>query len=133
VYLRWRYAQVPGLDYRALWSFHGSAGAAVIVRSRLRRGFREIVVAEILATPGDAGTRLASEILRDLCRRVDSDYVVAITMPRTPERSAARRAGFLPTAGLGPIFTVRVLDRALAIDPYRVDAWRLTAGDLEIF
>lgn len=139
-YLRWRYADPPGLDYRALWSGGGGragAPAAVVFRGRRRGRFREVVVSEVLVPPGEAGGRAARELLRRLARsarRAGADYLAAVASRRTPERRALARSGFLPVPGAGPTVVVRGLGHAGALpDPAAASSWRWSGGSLEVF
>ncbi|HSM50248.1 MAG TPA: GNAT family N-acetyltransferase [Thermoanaerobaculia bacterium] len=133
-YLEWRYGAVPGLDYRALWRDEGGPPAAVIFRGRMRGRLREVVVAEVLAPPGEAGERAGRELLRRLAQTAAADHVVAVASPGTPERRALRRAGFVPLPLVGPRLVVRTLaPEPSPADPRRASSWRLSAGALEIF
>jgi GNAT superfamily N-acetyltransferase len=133
-YLRWRYGEVPGMEYRALWSGEGRRAAAVVVRARRRGRFREVVVSEVLAPAGRAGIGVAARLLRRLASRVDADYLAAALSPATPERKAAYRAGFLPAPFVGPPLFVRELTATSdAPNPARRASWRFSAGSIEIF
>lgn len=139
-YLRWRHADPPGLVYRALWS--GGAGVAsapagVVFRERHRGRFREVVVSEVLAPPGEAGGRAARELLRRLvqsARSAGADYLAAVASRGTPERRALFRSGFVPVPGAGPTVVVRGLGHAGALpDPASASSWRWSGGSLEVF
>lgn len=133
-YLQWRYADIPRLRYHALWRLDGDAQAAVIFRAKLRRGLVEVLVSELMLSPGDAGARLGRELLRTLCRRADGDYVTACAASGTSEAAALRGAGFVRVPRLGPNLIFRPL--ALPADvpsPLRWESWRCSVGDLEIF
>lgn len=132
-YLRWRYAAAPGLSYRALARTEGEAGAAVIARGRRRFGLGEVTVAEILVHGGAASARLLAEVLRDLARRASgADHLLALAPPSPALSAACRRAGFLPLGRRGPLVTVRELPACPTLLP-RLDGWRFSAGDLEVF
>ena len=137
VYLRWRYADAPGLDYRACWRGDGADAAALIVRIRRRRRCVEASVSEVLATGEPASVGNAARLLASLAATTTADYAVAVASPRTPERRALAAAGFLPLPAAGP----RLFVRALAADageaplppPDRLASWRLGVGSFEIF
>jgi GNAT superfamily N-acetyltransferase len=131
-YLRWRYANVPGMHYQARLDIAGDAGALLIARGRLRGRFREITISELLVTPSLRGVQIARALISDLIRNADADYVAACAAGGTPERSALARSGFLPIAGIGPHFTARAL-RSDGRDPSRWANWRCSIGDLELF
>lgn len=133
-YLRWRYAEIPDIEYRALWSGEAEAAAALVVRGRERGRFREVMVSEVLAPAGPAGVRAAARLLRRLARQAAADYLATVSSPGTLERAAAARAGFLPVPGAGPALFVRELaDTPELPDPARRGSWRLGLGLLEIF
>jgi GNAT superfamily N-acetyltransferase len=146
-YLRWRYAEAPGVRYLADWSLDrgsdpspdgvaGAGGAAIVVRSRVRRGLRELTLAEILVSDDPAGRAAAAGLIGRLVRSAEADYVAALATPGSPERAVLRSAGFLPlppSAGRGgPRLVVRPL-APIAPDPRNPAAWRLSVGDLELF
>ncbi|HMB52695.1 MAG TPA: GNAT family N-acetyltransferase [Thermoanaerobaculia bacterium] len=128
-YLRWRYAAIPGLDYQAAWHGEGDAAAALVVRTRRRRGLVEASVSEILVTAAPASVRNAARLLRALGSTTSAGYAVAVASPRTAERRALGRAGFLPLPGAGP----HLYARRLAGQPPRLADWRLSVGSFEIF
>lgn len=133
-YLRWRYGEVPGVEYRALWSGEGRQAAGVVVRARRRGRFREVVVSEVLAPAGRAGVGATARLLRRLTARVDADYLATALSPATPERGAAYRAGFLPAPFVGPPLFVRELTATSDVpNPARRASWRFSAGSFEIF
>lgn len=132
-YLRWRYAEAPGLGYRALWAGDAAAAAAIVLRSRRRRGLGELAVAEVLVA-GEEGIATAGRLLRRLRRAGGGHHAVAVASPGTDEARALRRAGFLRLPGLGPRLFVRPLAPAAAdIEPLRSASWRFAAGSFELF
>lgn len=131
-YLRWRYAEIPGFDYRAIWSKE-DGGAAVIFRVRRRGDLLELRLCETLVRPGSSAQHRAGALIRKLVRAMPVDYAVAMGAPGTPERRALLRSGFLPAPRTGPILTVRPLSDRLEPDPLRRSSWRLSIGDLELF
>jgi GNAT superfamily N-acetyltransferase len=132
-FLGWRYAAVPTREYRAMWQSQGSRRAAVFLRTGERRGLREIVIAEALATPDERGRRLLEDLIADVVADSSmADYVVASGAGGEWLRSVLRRVGFSPSVRAGPFFTVRPLGDDLA-DVAKWSAWRLSLGDLELF
>lgn len=130
-YLRWRYADAPGLDYRALALPDGAGGLAGLAIARLReRGpLTEVALADVLVRPGDR--RAAGQLLARV-GRAGGDYAVACLDHDAILRAARRRAGYLPAPGQGPSLVANRL-RALSPDPRELRSWRLTLGDLEVF
>lgn len=136
-YLEWRYAKVPGIDYRATWDLEPGAGAALIARPRLRAGRPEVALAEVLIRPGRESTRKAVSLLRRTIATAAADgaqYLVATPSRQTMERTVLRRAGFLVVPGAGPRLAVRCLAPGSDL-PQRLTShsWRWSLGDLELF
>jgi GNAT superfamily N-acetyltransferase len=131
-FLRWRYAAVPGLSYKAHLDIDGDAGALVIVRSRVRGRLREVTICDLLMTPTRRGIAMARRLVSTLAARADADYIAACAPRGTAERRVLARSGFLPAPRLGPHFTARRLDQS-APDPSRWGNWRCSIGDLELF
>lgn len=131
-YLRWRYGQPPGLDYRVVEVGDDEAAAAIVARGRRRFGLGEVTVAEVLVRGGTAATPRLTAALRELGRRAaGADHLLALAPP--PEWAPAfRRAGFLPLGHRGPLVTVRALSAGAAPLP-PLAHWRFAAGDLEVF
>lgn len=136
-YLRWRYAEIPGIEYRSLQTRRRGDRAALLFRERRRRGRVEIDVAEVLTGGSQGEIDLAADLLRRLVRRCRATSFVAVASPGSSERRALRRAGFLPARWLAPRLTVLPLagrisdsgpDSALS-----ADTWRWSLGDLELF
>jgi GNAT superfamily N-acetyltransferase len=134
--LRWRY-QPPAaaLAYRALWRLDASgSGAVVIARSNDRRGFRELLLSEVLVSGDSPGLAAAAKLLRHLRTLHEHDYWVAHAARGTGERQALLRGGFVVVPRGGPHLTVRMLGRGTpAPDPGAMSSWRLGLGDLEVF
>lgn len=128
-YLRWRYADAPGLDYRALPLLsRGALRGLAIGRPRRRGGLRELTLSELLVRPGD--TDAARRILGRL-RRSGCDHIAAHFSPGSAGAKIARRAGYL-RAPMGMTLTTRVLGDP-PVDPRSLRNWRLSVGDLEVF
>jgi GNAT superfamily N-acetyltransferase len=131
-YLRWRYAQIPGLSYQGRFEASGDAGALIIARGKVRGRFRELTISELLVTPSPRGIEMGRALLLDLVRTSDADYVAACAAPHTPERDVLTRARFFSAPGLGPYLTARGL-LPVRLDPTRWRNWRCSIGDLELF
>lgn len=132
-YLRWRYAEAPGLDYRASWAGTGATAGAIVLRMRQRRGRLEASISEILVA-GAGGTDTAAGLLRDLRQSSRAVYALAIASPETDESDALRRAGFLRLPASGPRLVARPLSPAeRAGAPFRLAGVRLAAGSFELF
>jgi GNAT superfamily N-acetyltransferase len=133
-YLRWRYLEIPEFEYRVDWVRKGSEGAVVFSRLRPRGRLLELRVCQVMLGRSRASTLLARDLLRKIARNTGVDYAVALGAPRSPERRALIRAGFLPAPRLGPTLTVRRLSPSpVRPDPTRRVDWRLSIGDLELF
>ena len=132
-YLKWRYLDIPGLDYHADWEHSGSAHAAAIFRIRNRRGLRELSVAELLVGGDRASATIATGLLRRAVEATDPDWVVACAAAGTRERGCLLRAGFLPISALAPRIVVRQLQEIPGVDITARASWNLSLGDLEVF
>ncbi len=129
-YLRWRYADAPGLDYRAIPVLRAGRLAAIgIGRVRPRGGLRELTLAEILAAPGAADD--VRQVLR-ASRRAGVDHVATHLPPSVAPRSLLRRCGYLTTSRVGLTLTTRPLTE-LPVDPLVAASWGLSLGDIEVF
>lgn len=127
-YLRWRYGEGSGLDYRAVVA-EGGSGMAVY-RVRLRGGLWEAAVSELLVPPGQG--RTARRLLRAVAAAAGADHLSCSFPAGTWASQAALRCGFLPVPG-GPTLVVKPLTEELEPDPRARRAWGLTLGDLEVF
>lgn len=129
-YLRWRYADAPVLDYRAVTVRDGASTAGLAVfRVRPRGPLWETTIAEVLAAPGDADA--ARRVLRSAVRAAGVDHVTCSPSRASGGLVAARRVGFLPSPE-GLTLVANPL-RDVPIDPLTLDSWSLTLGDLEVF
>jgi hypothetical protein len=120
------------MSYGARLEVSGDAGALLIARGRVRGRFREVTISELLVTPSMRGVQLARDMVSDLLRGVDADYIAACAARSTTEQTVLARAGFIPAPRLGPHFTTRRL-HSTGLDPARWPNWRCSIGDLEIF
>ncbi len=131
-YLRWRYADIPGLPYAIDAETKGEAGAVVVSRLNQMRGLVELRVCELLHTPDAEGKRLAKRLLRDRLRRQPHDF--ASLMPGPGEGWAALRRGFVTVPRSGLTLTARPIGKtAIKPDPLRLESWALSTGDVELF
>jgi hypothetical protein len=133
-YLRWRYRDIPGIEYRTLWAADPGGLMAIIVRTRMRRSMRELMVSELLST-GDSATRqtLFDDLLARLRAEADIDYLVAAAPSGSREESVLTGAGFrrIPS---GPSLMIRPLEGSrLGVAELAGDRWQLSIGDLEVF
>lgn len=129
-YLSWRYASVPGLDYRAVVEERGGVPRGLaIFRVRRRGRLWESALAELIVRPGDR--RVARRLQRGVTGAAACDHVVCVfPAGSTPARAApwvrlrATRRGITlavkPLASTGP-------------DPGKLSVWALSLGDLELF
>lgn len=131
-YLRWRYAEIPRLSYWARFDVAEGVGALVIARGKIRGGFREVTISDLLVTPTSKGVRVGRALVSNLLREVDADYVAACAARGTPERRVLSGTGFLPVPHCGPNLIARDLNAA-RLDPSRWVNWRCSVGDLELF
>jgi GNAT superfamily N-acetyltransferase len=131
-FLRWRYGDVPLLDYRAVRLVDGGRllGLALF-RARSRGPLTEASVADVVVAPGDAGS--AARLLRAVGRTGRFDHVTGSFAPGTEAARGARRSAFLHSRR-GATVVVNVRRPGIpGPDPRRLDAWRFTLGDLEVF
>jgi hypothetical protein len=128
-YLRWRYAEPPGLDYRAV-PIHqdGRLCGLAIGRSRLRGSLVEFTLSELLVRSGDQRTarRLLAAVSRAGC-----DHVTAYLPPELPVHLGLRH-GYLGSRRARITLVANPL-ADLRPDPRRPDSWSLSLGDLEVF
>lgn len=132
-FLRWRYADVPSPKYFAFWSGKSPVTGALIFRPSIRRGLREIMLCELLMGYGAAPELRA--LIGAFSRTIRADYIVTAATPGTEHCGLLRRAGFIPLPErAGPNLVVYPLNWPVGtLDPTRLEHWRLSLGDLEIF
>jgi len=131
-FLRWRYAESPGMRYRAIWALGNNRGAALVLRVLERPHLKELRLCEILVAPDRESTRCAGALIAEAARRAGADYVTALAPAGTSERRVVRLAGFVPIPRTGPILTVRQLNPA-PVDPRLRRSWRPSVGAMELF
>lgn len=130
-YLRWRYADAPLLDYRAVRiERDGRLRGLGIFRVRPRGGLWETTVAELIVPPDEL--MLAGLLLRGIARAAAVDHVACSFPAGSVARRAARRRVFVPSP-CGPTLVVKPLVAGLDPDPTKLAAWGLSLGDLEVF
>ena len=130
-YLRWRYQEIVGFTYRAVWKFAAGAGALFIVRAKRQGALTELRICEALVGPDDASVAIARGLLRTLIARGgEVDYASAMATPESAAARALAANGFVP-ARLGPTLTAKRLNGQT--DLLARSAWNLGIGDLEIF
>ena len=129
-FLRWRYASVPFLDYRAAVLGDDPLDAAIVFRVKARRGLREVMLCETLVSERVRSLRrLISLILQE----ADADYAVAHARAWSPQWRLLVLAGFVPAFGVGLRFAVHPLtELGRSVGAGRLDKWRLSLGDLEV-
>ncbi len=133
-YLRWRYLDIPGIEYRSLWAADGDDLMAIVVRTRMRRSMRELLISELLSA-GDPANRpsLFEGLIERLRAEADVDYLAAAAPPGSCEASTLGATGFrrLPS---GPSLMIRPLETSrLGVAELAGDRWQLSIGDLEVF
>jgi GNAT superfamily N-acetyltransferase len=130
-YLRWRYAEAPQLDYRAVGVERaGELRALAIFRVRSRGALTEATVAELILPRG--AVREGRRALAAVSRASSADHLAVAFAPGSTARAAARRAAFV-TAPRGMTLVVNPLGHELRPDPTSLAAWSLSLGDLEVF
>lgn len=132
--LRWRYADIPGFDYRASQLGVGDASAAIIFRARRRGDLRELRICHALCGPNGEARRNLGRLLRGAVRRADVDVAFAMLPPIRTGGRVLGLSGYLPVRSTGPLLTAYPLRMSEgAPDPASLIHWRATVGDLEVF
>jgi GNAT superfamily N-acetyltransferase len=130
-FLRWRYADAPLLDYRAIGeSSGGRLRGLVFFRLRPRGELWELAVADVITAPGDRAC--ARRLLRAVVQACPADHSMTLVPAGSWLRSASSRAGFLPSRR-GVLLTTRPFRPDVIPDPRSLDSWALTLGTLEVF
>lgn len=129
-YLRWRYVDVPGLDYRCVPVRQGGELVGIgFGRVRRRANLTELTLGDVIVRAGDR--RAARRVLRAArCHGVD--HVAVHAAGGTETSSEALRSGYLrvPQHGIGLVANPR---RGLPVDVFEPRSWRLSLGDLEVY
>ncbi|MGH8951216.1 MAG: GNAT family N-acetyltransferase [Acidimicrobiia bacterium] len=120
-YLRWRFASHPTARY-----FRVDSGDSVaVVRPNVRKGRRELVLADVFGPrPGRA--------MRRAGRRSKSEYLATWFSPHTPERRAAVQSGLIPVPGVTALTLMARPLRNLEVDVASMTSWDLAISDLEL-
>ena len=131
-FLRWRYVEHPYINYYVVIAENGSHfDAMAIFRTNTRFGLREVVITELfLAKPSE---KLAKQVIHEMITRVRADYAVAYFREGSFPRQALRSSGFLSLPGGGMRVTAKLLDKDLPFDPFTLNSWEFSLGDLELF
>ena len=120
-YLRWRFGSHPTARYFRV----DSADSTVVVRPNVRKGRRELIVADVYGPRPRAA-------LREAGRKSRSGYVAAWFSPGSPERAAAIRSGLVPVPGVTALTLMARPLRELDIDVTSMASWDLAISDLEL-
>jgi GNAT superfamily N-acetyltransferase len=130
-YLRWRYANAPLLDYRAVSREEGGQLKGIgIFRVRPRGRLSEATISELIVRHGDRKT--ARILLKQILRSSPVDHAACHFPSGTDVSAAAGAAGFLRAPG-GMTFVVNPLREALRPNPVDFQSWALSIGDVEVF
>ena len=133
-YLRWRYLDIPDMNYHATWRREGDAAAFVIHRRRCRGGLVEVMLCELAATAGSTGVALLRKLLGELVDDSNADYMIGCAARNSTEMWALATSGFIWIPKIGPTLVWRpVSSDSAALELGRWPQWRCSIGDLEIF
>ncbi|MFC8454070.1 GNAT family N-acetyltransferase [Kitasatospora sp. NPDC057223] len=129
-FLRWRYGDAPGLDYRVLTCHRGTELTGLAFGRPRRRGpLTEFTLADLVVRPGDRTS--AARLLRAAARS-GCDHVATHLSPGTEAAGAALRSGYLTAPRTG----LTLAARTPAGPPpagLALSSWRFSLGDLEVF
>jgi len=128
-YLEWHYGRNCWYQYAAAFVSKREAGALVIGRVRHRRGLREALVTEIVASEARHSRALVAEAMTQLARDTQADYLAVAALGQAP----GLRDGFVPIGRRGAGVALRVLGPNLPIDPTVWCNWAAGIGDFELF
>ncbi|MFC9329834.1 GNAT family N-acetyltransferase [Kitasatospora sp. NPDC057015] len=129
-FLRWRYGDAPGLDYRVLTCRHGEELTGVAFGRPRRRGpLMELALSDILVRPGD---RVSAARLLRAAARSGCDHVATHLSPGTEAAKVALRSGYLTAPRSGMALAARSGAGPLPTD-LTLASWRFSLGDLEVF
>lgn len=129
-YMRWRYADAPGLDYRAIreQGRRGLRGLAVF-RVRRRGRLSETTLSEVVTRPDDR--QAARRLLRRVRGAAAVDHVTAHFAAGSAAARIALSEGFIRIPG-GMLLVTNALQE-ITPDPTELRSWNLSLGDLEVF
>lgn len=131
-YLRWRYGDAPGLDYRVIAAYRqGVLDGVAFGRPRMRGPLAEFTLSQLLIRPGD---RMTARRLLSAAGLSGCDHVATHLTPGSDASRAARYAGYATPPRTGMLMVARPL-RPLpyGLDPHTLNSWHLALGDLEVF
>ncbi|GAA1092630.1 hypothetical protein GCM10009663_40440 [Kitasatospora arboriphila] len=129
-FLRWRYGDAPGLDYRVLTCHRGGELTGVAFGRPRRRGpLAEFTLADVIVRPGDRGS--AARLLKQAAK-AGCDHVAGHLAAGTEAAAAARRSGYLTAPRTGMVLAARSPSGPLTAGRIPAD-WRFNLGDLEVF
>ncbi len=120
-YLRWRFGSHPTARYFRV----DSGDSTAVVRPNVRKGRRELIVADVFGPSPRAALRQAG-------RKSRSGYLAAWFSPGSPERAAAIRSGLVPVPGVTALTLMARPLRDLDIDVTSMASWDLAISDLEL-
>jgi GNAT superfamily N-acetyltransferase len=129
-YFQWRYAEAPGLDYRAVTTAQGGRLSGIAIgRPRRRGSLVEMTLTEVIVRSGDRST--AARLLRKVAS-AGADHV-ATHLRAWPDAESARRwVGAVNAPGTGMTLVANMLhSEEPAVTS--LDSWSLSLGDLEVF
>lgn len=133
-YLRWRYADIPGFRYHALFELDERDGAALIFRYKDQGSLLEMRICELFVGRTRRSRGLARALLGRLRRESGADYMSVMASPGTGDPMLLLGSGFMPAPRVGPVLAVRPLNAAsMSANPLLRSDWRLAIGDLELF
>ena len=134
-FLDWRYGQHPNVDYGLfpLWGTAGVLDAAAVLRLERRRGMLGGLITDLFVSRADR--EIGIRLLRQLCRDLRVDYLIAHVAPGVPEWAMLRGARFhlVPFQGINLAARQLPQSYSLPMDPYRPESWDLTLCELEMF
>jgi GNAT superfamily N-acetyltransferase len=129
-FLRWRFADVPGLIYHAVTVESQSHLTGIAIGRIRRRGqLCEFTLADVICRQNDHST--VRQLLRGVAR-LDVDHVAMHAAARSTTSSIRKSAGYVKVPQRGMRLVARPLS-TLSPDPTVMDSWRFTLGDLEVF
>jgi GNAT superfamily N-acetyltransferase len=120
-YLHWRFGSHPTARYFRV----DSGDTTAVVRPNVRRGRRELVIADVFGPRPSAAIRAAN-------RHSRAAYTAAWFSPGSPERAAAVRSGLVPVPGLTALTLMARPLRDLGVDVSSMTSWDLAISDLEL-
>jgi GNAT superfamily N-acetyltransferase len=130
-FLRWRYADAPGLDYRIVSrERRGRLEGFAIFRVRPRGTLWETALADVIVRHGDPS--ITRELVRDVVAAASVDHVTCSFPRGSAVAKAARRRGFLKSPAAITL-VVNPLGSDFATRLASLDAWALCLGDVEVF